>query len=300
MWYPVRTAILMAIVVALMIVTMSSLSVPEFEQGVIVGLVPGLAFWVIDRIEKGSDEKTGGDVIALTRQRSSTLFIALIVTSVTYWVLTLAWYSGFQNLLGQLIETGQLKSITPYADHAFQKTVGGGLFLSSWLPLTIVTCVIFGILLDRLQFPMVMLANAIALGAFVLITQAVGWTRSDLPIEQIFETMFRGSVDNAPLVHWDRVVLVAMALGALLIILLFLSVVMSLSLSIGAWLGRYGAKLPSNESREAIATEQLAKSHQHPAYLDANLKVSPQPVDDMQKETPDITIDTRPTAGTTT
>lgn len=224
--------------VVLSVVVMRQFDTEEFYQGIVAGLIPALALFVASSIKEGLLESENEARGRLSQKKPRLLFVSLIFMHLVLWGLMLAWFSSFQSLEGRLIADKQLVDITPYADQAFQKSVAGMLLLSSWLPLTVMACLLLGILFGRLQFWSIAVANLISIGSCVLVIRLIEILDVNMSIEIMFETMFQGSLHDSSMITWDQTALMVMAAGAGFALLFLLSVIMSISISTGAWFGR--------------------------------------------------------------
>jgi len=220
------------------LIVMGQFETDRFYQGIVAGLIPSLALFVASLIKQEAPQPAGETRSVLLQGRPKILFISLIFLQLVLWGLELAWFTSFQSLEGRLIADEQITGISQYADQAFQKSVAGMLFLSSWLPVTMLVCLLLGILLGRLNFWLIALANVISIGSYVLVVELTEFLDGGMSIEAMFETMFQGSLLETSMIAWDRIALMLMALGAGLLLLLLFTAVMSVSISTGARFGR--------------------------------------------------------------
>ena len=224
--------------VAFSVVVMGFLETPDVHQGIIAGLIPALALFVAGSIKQGAFADADNTRGAFSQGKPHFLFIALIFIQLVLWALMLTWFASFQHLEGRLIADGHLQGISLYGDHAFQKSVAGMLALSSWLPLTVMACLLLGILFGRLSFWLIALANAISIGSYVLVVELTEVFDGGMSIELMFEAMFQGSLQDSSMIAWDRIALMIMGIGAGFVLLLVFTAIMSLSISTGARFGR--------------------------------------------------------------
>ncbi len=224
--------------VAFSLIVMAQFETERFYQGIVAGLIPSLALFVASSIKEAPAEKSSELRAAFVQGNAKILFISLIFLQLVLWGLQLAWFTSFQDLEARLIADQEITGISQYADHAFQKSVAGMLALSSWFPLTMMACLLLGILFGRLHFWLIALANLISICSYVLVVELTEFLDGGTSIETMFATMFQGSLHESSMIAWDRIALMIMAGGAGFVLLLLFTAIMSVSISTGARFGR--------------------------------------------------------------